>query len=193
MQPGTLKGHTDSYEQVLAIRGNDEKALKLFYQNNFPKVERYVLDNNGTTDEAKDIYQEAFIAVWRNIQLDRFQPQKETSLDGYIYQVAKNKWLDQLRAAKRRQVVPLTDRANEIEEAPALSRDEQQQIDEIKKNLKLLGQPCRDVIERFYYHKQSMRTISASLNWTEATAKNNKYRCIQRLRNLLKKNQPNLG
>ena len=193
MRSDFTQSQDKSFEQIEAIRANDEKALKLLYQNNYPGIERYVLTNNGTIDEARDIYQEAFIAVWRNIQFNRFQPQDETSLDRYLYQVAKNKWLDFLRSAKRRTIVPLTDKENGLEQTADLSEAEQQQITNIKVNLKRLGQQCRDILERFYFHKQSMRIISAEMKWTEATAKNNKYRCLQKLRELLKTNKPNLG
>ncbi len=193
MRPDFTQSQGKSFEQIKAIRGNDEKALKLLYQNNYPRLEKYVLANSGTIDEARDIYQEAFIAVWRNIQLDRFQAYDETSLDRYLYQVAKNKWLDFLRSAKRKTIVPLTDGENGLHETIDLSEAEQQRITNIRTNFKRLGQQCRDILERFYYQKQSMRTISTAMKWTEATAKNNKYRCLQKLRELLKTNTPNLG
>ena len=53
------------------FKNNDEQVLKYLYVTNYAKIEKYVLSNSGTIDEAKDIYQEAFIAVWRNVQLDK--------------------------------------------------------------------------------------------------------------------------
>jgi len=180
------KNSPDIHRLLAAIRRNDELSLNTFYRKNYAKVERYILNNNGNSDESKDIYQEAFIAVWRNIQLNRFQPHDETSLDGYLYRVAKNKWIDQLRASKRVQVVPLTEDVNDVAADTAAVNEEQDYfLDRIKENLKLLGDNCRDVLERFYYKKESMRSISEAMKWTEATARNNKYRCIQRLRYLL--------
>lgn len=192
MPSDTPARHSSLQEQLRAISENDEAALRQFYQNNYKKTERYVLDNSGTADEAKDVYQEAFVAVWRAVCLGRFQPRHDTSLDAYLYQIAKNKWLDRLRTARRQPVVPLTEGAAGLEAAPDLSQQEEQQLQAIKANLKKLGHPCQEVLERFYYHRQSIRTISEALNWTEATAKNNKYRCLQRLREFLKTNTPNL-
>ena len=175
---------SDIGSQLSAIRENDEKALKLLYQTNYPKVERYVLENNGTADEAKDIYQEAFIAVWRNIQLDRFQLLRRTSLDGYLYQVAKYKWLDHLRSSKRHQVDSLA--VMEIEEASVqLEEQDEDYLEKVKSHYANLGEPCREVLQRFYFLKQSMMEIAAVFSWTEATAKNNKYRCLQKLRSMV--------
>lgn len=187
MLSDTFANQNHLLQQFHAIRENDEKALKNLYQENYPKTERYVLDNSGTADEAKDIYQEAFIAVWRNIQLGRFQLQPNSSLEGYLFQVAKNKWLDYLRTAKRKPVVPLTESANGLQAMPHVPEEEELRLTLVKKNLQQLGQQCREVLERFYYRRQSLRTISAAFGWTEATAKNNKYRCLQRLKDALKK------
>ncbi len=166
MRSDTSTGHISSYEQIRAIRENDEKALKIFYQANYPRVEKYVLDNNGTTEEAKDIYQEAFIAMWRNIQLERFHPQYENALEGYLYQIAKNKWLDHLRSVKRKPVISLSDGTDRIDPLQELSEVEEQRIDNIKKKRGLLGEMWRNVLERFYSKKESMRTIVGALSWT---------------------------
>lgn len=187
MQKDTSTSPVGSHDQFHAIRANDEKAMQLFYRDNYPKVEKYVLDNNGTKDEAKDVYQEAFIAMWRNIQLDRFQPQEAHSLAGYLFRIAKNKWLDHLRSIKHQKVVPLTEGIVQADETETVSDEELQQLDSIKNKISLLGGLCQKVLERFYYFKESMRTIAEAMNWTEATAKNNKYRCIQKLRELLNK------
>lgn len=186
MRADTEKTQTDSQSQVNALRANDEKTLRQFYQHNYPKVERYVLDNSGSIDEAKDIFQEAFIAVWRNIQLDRFQPQHSSSLDAYLLQVAKHKWLDQLRSSKRAPVISLE--TNGVELIPELPEATLQQIGLIKAVFGKLGDLCQEVLQRFYYGKQSMRDIAAAMKWTEPTAKNNKYRCLQKLRELLNTN-----
>jgi RNA polymerase sigma factor (sigma-70 family) len=173
-----------------AIRNNDEKALKVLYQNNYHKVKRYVLENTGTASDAKDIFQEAFIVMWRNIQLDRFQPAQESSLDAYLFTIARNKWLDHLRQAKRMQTVSIAIESNGIENIQELTEEESRSLKEIKESLKMLGDLCREVLKRFYYQKQSMKTIAEEMNWTEATARNNKYRCLQQLRKYVNAKNP---
>ncbi|NTS43804.1 RNA polymerase sigma factor [Flavisolibacter sp. BT320] len=173
--------------QLAAIKQNDDAALKALYQENFSKVERYVLANNGTAEEAKDIYQEAFIAVWRNVQLDKFSPAGETSLAGYLYQVARNKWLDHLRSGQYKKVVPLDGSENGTPLAEELPGNQQAYLLSVRKAFADLGTNCRDLLQRFYFRQESLRTIAGAFSWSEATAKNNKYRCLQQLRQLIKK------
>jgi len=172
-----------SSEQINAIRANDEKVLNQLYLENYRSVEQYVLQNNGNYEEAKDIYQEAFVAVWRNIQMDRFQLKEAASLNGYLFRIAKYKWLDHLRSAGFRKMVALNGQA-EPAEKDSLPEFEDQQIDQLKKYVEQLGASCRDVLKRFYYKRESLRTIAVALDWTEATARNNKYRCLQKLKEL---------
>ncbi len=186
MQQKTSTENINEFQHFNAIKANDESALKSLYEDNYFKVEMYVLNNNGTSQDAKDIFQEAFIAAWRNIQLDKFYPENESALQGYIYRIAKNKWLDHLRSAHYKKTIELKETAETLPE-DMLSEEDTQYITEVKNKFRQLGKNCREVLTRFYYKKQSMRTIAEKFEWTEATAKNNKYRCLQRLRELLKK------
>ncbi len=181
-----MKENISEYGLFKAIRANDEGALKSLYAGNYFKIEKYVLNNNGTIEDAKDIYQEAFIAVWRNIQLDKFYPLNENALGGYLYRIAKNKWLDHLRSGHYKKVTVMNDFEDNLTE-DLMPEEDLEYIAEVKNKFKTLGENCREVLTRFYYKKESMRTIAEKFDWTEATAKNNKYRCLQRLRELLKK------
>lgn len=175
-----------NWEQLRLLRNNDEKALSLLYQKNYPAVEKYVCENNGSEDEARDVYQESFIAVWRSIQAGKFETGNAHSIDGYLYQVSKYKWIDQLRRQKRKPVVSLDQDSEEWAADNDAATFEESQIIEIQKHFDKLGSACRDMLTRFYYRRQNIRTIATELGYTEPTAKNNKYRCLQKLRELIK-------
>ncbi|MEI9943645.1 MAG: RNA polymerase sigma factor [Chitinophagaceae bacterium] len=179
VQPGK-PGHW-----INLLKANDEQALKSLYVANYSKIESYILNNNGSVDDAKDIYQEAFVAVWRNIQLDKVSMEDADKFHGYLFRVAQYKWLDQLRSTKRKKTNSLSE-IEIAEEAPVqLDEQEEDYLTKVKMHYAAMGEPCKDVLHRFYFLKQSMSEIAAFFSWTEATAKNNKYRCLQRLRNLI--------
>ena len=175
------------FEQLQAIRANDEKALRQLYVSNYHKIESFILKNSGTEEQAKDVYQEAFIALWRNIQLERFQPQNDTALDGYLYQIARNKWMDHLRSGHFNKVVSMDTADMHLPDDGGNASDTNALLDAIRLHFKLLGDNCRKVLTLFYYDNDSMKKIADEMGWTEATARNNKYRCIQKLRELLNK------
>ncbi|HET9052857.1 MAG TPA: sigma-70 family RNA polymerase sigma factor [Cyclobacteriaceae bacterium] len=173
-------------KQVAAIKADDEQFMHQFYVYNFGMVKQFVLQNNGTADDAKDIYQEAYLAVWRNIKMDRFDPKYDGALEAYIFQVARHKWLDYLRSSRYRNTAswePEHEVATNFEEVDDTTGE---RIKSMKACFRKLGENCRRLLTRFYYGKEPMKAIADDMGWTEASAKNNKYRCMEKLREMMK-------
>ena len=49
---------------------------------------------------------------------------------------------------------------------------------------KKLGSSCQEILKEFYFSKTSLREIAEKLNIGEASAKNKKYRCLQKLKEI---------
>lgn len=173
---------------VIAIKNNNESVLKELYQKNYPKVESLILKNNGTKEQAKDFYQEAFIALWKNVKQEKFIPKNETALQGYLYQIAKNKWTDYLRSSQFKKTTSL-----EGEIMPEENQDDaiknlltkETELIQLEKGLKKLGEECKTLLKLFYYKKNNLKEIAQIFNIGEASARNKKYRCILHLKQLI--------
>lgn len=175
---------------VNAINANNEKALKALYVDNYHKIETLVLKNSGTKEQAKDIYQEAFITVWKNVKNNKFLPENETSINGYLYTIAKNKWMDYLRspAYKKRvsyhaihETIPPTP----IAENSSESFDQDEKLTIAMKAFECLGEACKNLLTKFYFEKKSMKEIAIELQLDAASTRNKKYRCMQTLREMV--------
>ena len=183
---------SSSSSQSLAqqIVEQDQALLQQLYTENYPGVETYVLKNSGDADDARDCYQDSFLAVWRNIQLGKFQPARRDEFAAYLFQVAKFKWIDQLRARKIRPMVSTNDLQLADEMSTATDDEETKKIGMVREHFSKLGSNCRELLRRFYFEKQRLQKIAEHFGWTEPTAKNNKYRCLQQLRTLLRDQPP---
>ena len=107
----------DSQLQLVdAIKTNNQTVLKQLYQDNYRKIEIYILQNSGSMHQAKDTYQEAFLAMYQNIKAGKFTPSNETATQGYLYQIAKNKWRDFLRSSQYKKTAPLLDNVLESDD-----------------------------------------------------------------------------
>lgn len=164
---------------IEAIRQNDDKVLKWIYQKNYPKVQQMVMANSGTSEQAKDIYQEAFLAFWMNIKTNKFLPGNESAISGYIYQISKNKWLDTVRSQSFKKTVYPENFPETLEEE---IDDKESLLIKIEGAFEKMGDTCRDLLTRFYYQKENLTKLAIHFGWTEATTKNNKYRCMEKLR-----------
>lgn len=176
-------------ELVKAIQANDDGVLESLYQENYYKTEKYIIDNSGSVEQAKDTFQEAFIAVWENVQNNKFIPKNETALNGYLYTVAKNKWLDFLKSSRFKKTNALDSHNYKIKsDGGDLDEQEENNISRLEKVTGYfydLDQACKKLLTVFYYESKSLREIAAELNITEASARNKKYRCIEKLRALV--------
>ena len=176
---------------VTAIKTNDETVLKSLYLENYSKIEFLILKNNGTKDHAKDIYQEAFLTLWKNTKEGKFIPQDQTSVNGYLYTVAKNKWMDYLRSNKYKKTKLVEDeRQLEIHQDSFFLTliddkiENERLLDKAMDAFKNLGLPCKNLLMKFYFEKKSMREIAEELELDEASTRNKKYRCMEKLREL---------
>ena len=175
---------------IKAIKSNDSVALKSLYASNYYKIECLVLKNSGTKDHAKDVYQEAFICVWKNIKNDSFVPQNESALQGYLYQIARNKWMDVLRSKQFKKTVHVS-KLEYFEPADhGIEKNDddifkEQRIVDIMTVFKSMGSPCKELLTTFYFEKKSLRDIADDLQIEENTARNKKYRCMEKLRELV--------
>jgi RNA polymerase sigma factor (sigma-70 family) len=175
---------------TVLIKQNDTATLKELYKANFTKVKRYVLKNSGDEQQAKDVYQEAFVAMWRNIKDDKFSAESETAINGYLFQIAKYKWLDHIRSVKYKNTTFIN---REIEyNEPDTDENEVQnrKIKLIMDSIDQLGERCQLLMKLFYFERKSFKEISELMAMDEASARNAKYRCQEQLKKMTQ-NIPN--
>lgn len=186
----------DSQLQLIdAIKANNSAALKTLYTSNYHKIEALVLKNNGSKEHAKDVYQEAFIIVWKNIKNDRFVPENDTALQGYLYQIARNKWMDVLRSSKFKKTNPIINEMSIVDKHTVQNEEEDNEDFKLKLKqtmaaFKSMGNPCKELLTTFYFEKKSLREIAEKLQIEENTARNKKYRCMEKLRELVLASNP---
>ena len=90
-------------EQLIeGVRKRDNIVLQYIYKSYYSTVFRLVVNNSGTEDDVKDIFQETLIVLFRNVREDpRFK--LSCTFQTYLYSVARLLWLKHLpRALPRR-------------------------------------------------------------------------------------------
>ncbi|MHA7130511.1 RNA polymerase sigma factor [Algoriphagus namhaensis] len=183
--PKDLISHLSQDELIQAIAENKREVMTAIYLEVFPKVKNYVIQNSGEEEEAKDIFQEAFVVVWQKVKSGDFIPLNATALQGFLFQIAKNKWLDWLRSSKFKKVSSMG--AMVIEVSEEVEEDQEERLSDLDRAFRELGENCRDLLKSFYFQKMSLTELAQKFGWTAQTAKNNKYRCMETLRKIIKK------
>jgi RNA polymerase sigma-70 factor (ECF subfamily) len=160
-------------------------------------VLRLALNLMKRPEDARDVYQEAFLKVYRNLHRFRF----ECSFYTWLYRIVTNVCLDQLR---RRQARP-EDQAPEAgsahdegitdfferqkEQRPTLDPERRLLGQEIQTRIasamELLSPRERVVFEMKHYQGLKLRAIGDALGTTEETVKNSLFRATRKLRSQL--------
>jgi RNA polymerase sigma factor (sigma-70 family) len=143
-----------------------------------------IINNNGTADDAKDIFQEAMIVLYEKARSGTFE--LNCLIKTYVYSVARRLWLKRLQQANRyngeisgsEAAVPVEDDIGEHARRDA-------DFEMMEKAILSLGEPCKSLLEAFYLQKRNMQEIATSFGYTNAeNAKTQKYKCLVRLKKI---------
>lgn len=137
-----------------------------------------VINNSGSEDEAKDIYQEAILIFWQKVRKKDFVLTSKIST--YIYSVCQNLWRKELERKSR-----LSHESKDSEEYMDFDKQEREAI--IHECINSLGETCQKVLKYYYFDNLSMQDIAKKMGFANAdTAKTKKYKCKKELDKLIK-------
>lgn len=165
------------------IARKDNRTFLFMYEKYQAQILRMVEKNSGNADDALDLFQDGMIALWTNIQGGTFQLKPNARISTYLFALCRNIWISKLRKRKAIHAigqVPDLEGTDEVEQM----EEQYQRIQTLEKHLSQLGEACKQLLHLFYHQKASLKEIALELKLTEKTAKNNKYRCMQRLRSI---------
>ncbi|WP_026462674.1 RNA polymerase sigma factor [Adhaeribacter aquaticus] len=169
---------------LAGIQNENEEALAYLYKLHFPMILHLVQNNNGTDDEAKDIYQEAVIIFYEKVREGSLE--LNCQIKTYLYSICRRLWLKRLALKNRfAGIVSESDTFVEVENDIAEATEKEEQFSKMGEALALLGEPCKTLLEDFYIQDLSMQTITDKFGYTNSdNTKNQKYKCLLRLKKL---------
>lgn len=174
-----------SDDQLLAgLANGSDTVLEELYRRYFPMVLHLILNNSGTEDDAKDIYQETLIVLYEKVTADSLE--LNCLLKTFIYSVSRRLWLKQLSKRNRNGSSLLdTEDIADVDDDLTDHEARDRQFDLMADSLNRLGEPCRTLLEDFYIRHLSMQDITERFGYTNAdNAKTQKYKCLMRLKRL---------
>lgn len=173
-------------EQLLlrGLANNESKAIEAIYKDNFSIIQSFILNNNGSYDDASDIFQEAMIALYEKAQTDSFV--LTSKINTYLYSICKRLWLKRLQ-----QIGRYSNQVDSFEETIPIQEDLEMhekrnaEFAIMERALNSLGEPCKSLLEGYYVKKMDMQALAKDFGYTNAdNAKNQKYKCLMRLKKL---------
>ena len=173
-------------EQILlkGLSGNDKNSIESIYRENYSSIQTFVLNNNGSVDDARDIFQEAMIVLYEKAGMDSFS--LNCQLKTYLYSICRRLWLKRLQ-----QLGKFSTQVENLEDIIPIEEDIE---DHEKKNddfilmeqaMAKIGEPCKSLLDAYYLQKKNMQELAIEFGYTNAdNAKTQKYKCLLRLKKI---------
>ncbi|MGM0579601.1 MAG: RNA polymerase sigma factor [Bacteroidota bacterium] len=168
---------TDS-QIIQRIKLGDESALDYLYKQHYKMMLRMILRNNGTEQEALDIFQDALIVFWQKAMDVNFELSSKIST--YLYSVCKNLWRKELERKKKFE-------DSDKEESEYNQLENQEMVKIIHECIGELGDSCKKILSYHYFDGLSMDQIAKKMGLANSdTAKTKRYKCKKRLDDLIR-------
>lgn len=177
-----------SEDQLLVdgLRQGDKRTLEKIYRTFFTPIYGFIKKNGGNADDAKDVFQEGLMVMYRLVQKDDFA--LNASFLSLLYPICRNIWF---KSVRKRPFYVEVDQSKEAMEKTLDSGIEEvihaRSVDTLfRTKLNLLGEQCRKLINLFF-EGNSMREIVEKLGLSSVSfAKKKKFQCKEKLVGLVK-------
>jgi len=158
--------------------------LRFLYAEVQPSLTKFILSNNGSSDDVEDIIQDAIIVFYEKVKNNQLQLEKTVS--GYIYTVGKYMWYNKLRKNKKQVRLENNDFSKIGLDEFDIELFHTNETSFVKELLSKIGKACQTVLQQSVFEKIAMDQI-AQLNGykNEQIARNKKYRCLKELRTVI--------
>ncbi len=168
----------DEYERLLRY---DSQIYQELYQYVFSKVAYNIISDGGDLNTARDIFQNALIVLLERLKNNDFM--LTCTAGSYLHSVSVNIWRNLKRKLVQRVIqVEISDFSNKLQES-IYFEEIPHQYEKVAGILEKMGDPCKALLESFYFNQLSWEAIAEKFGYANAaSARNQKYKCLERIR-----------
>lgn len=175
-------GYSD--EQILkGILRHDNLILQYIYKQYYYSINYFIRKNQGSEDDANDIFQEAIIIIYRKIKENDLIFEK-SSFKGYLFSVCRFLWLKQLEKRriekeKLNDSLPYQDDLYDDNFNELVLKNEKYGL--YQRHFGSLSTDCQKLLQLFF-EKVSLKDIAMIMGYkSEKYAKKRKFKCKELL------------
>lgn len=187
-------GHDSHAEQDLVdgLRNGDNGVIARIYSMYFSGIRRWISKNSGSTDDARDIFQEGLLAMYNKSK--RHGLTLNEPFGAYLFRSCKWLWLKELRKRRREQA---TIRQSRVLMDKELVGDEQAELDRqreqfLQQCFDQLGTLCQQVL-KLSWQGLNLKIISHQLGKSYGYLRRKRPECIAQLVELYKLHNAHLN
>ena len=163
------------------LKNEHNASFELLYQLYYPTVAAHIIRNSGSTADAEDIFQETIIVLLQQVRNPDFV--LTSSLKTYLFAIARNLWLNRLRATKRESTYTLDCYAEPGENANFGQEAEPDPVGDVIGWLTKITRHCQQILKAVFFYGIPMESLMQKMGWkNKHVAANQQYKCIQQVK-----------
>ncbi|MBQ0736263.1 RNA polymerase sigma factor [Aquimarina celericrescens] len=177
------KAKSDFY--LDGLLSGDEAVIDEIYKKNFSQVIVFVKNNQGTYQDAEEIFQDALFQLIIRLNKEKFEI--KSSFKAYLFTVCKNLWRKELKNRKKKvRNDGIIELVSEVDKHGSFYL-EQEQWELFEEKISELSESCRNLLKDFF-NKVPYDIIVEKFQYASTNvAFQRVFKCKKRLAELIKK------
>lgn len=175
------KIHEDQ-RYIIGLVNNDTVVINEIYKRCAGKIKSWIVFNNGSEDDAADIFQEALMDVYRQGKYKSLE--LSCPFEPYLLLICKRKWLNEI---KKKSILPVTNHEEDLlhigEDTFANADELENQAQQSKIFLEAfgkLGERCKEIIT-WSMRGEAQEKVAEALGVTYGYLRKKKSECMAAL------------
>jgi RNA polymerase sigma factor (sigma-70 family) len=170
----------NQYSWLEILRTGDIAGIKALYAKFQPGIVKWVVNNRGDEEEAKDVFQEAVLVVYKKLNNEGLELHTAT-FSTYLFAISKKIWLKKLEKQGKSMVTfdAPPELIDDSDWDAVLQEEERYRL--FRKKFNSLTDNCRQLLSLFFA-KTPMKEIIAIMGFGSVEyAKKRKFQCKEHL------------
>ena len=163
-----------------------DETIKAIYRAHFESLCWHIQNNNGSRQDAEDVFQEVVVNFIDLVQKDKFRG--DSSVKTFLFSLNRFTWLNELK--RRGRALAREEKYEKGQDQVTLDTSDliagREEKAAIAGLVAALGDTCKKILTLFYYENLSMREILEVTDYeNEQVVRNKKYKCLKQLEKML--------
>ena len=175
---------SDDLKYLNALLSSNSALISELYEETLPRVKKFVVQNNGSAQDAEDIFQKALIQITVRYKRNPFSI--TSSFQAFLFTACKNLWRREINKSSRWVTKEINEEQFYEKNDDAFAMLELERLELFERALDLSSDNCKTILKKFFNstsYEEMVKELSYS---SETVVRQRVFKCKKKLIELIK-------